>query len=202
MRAVSLSQAEVKKLLNDKFVCTWVNIASDPAAGKSHPHACTDAARDLARGLGDHNVQTLILTADGRLLRALAGYFSPANLAEELKLARSHWDKPRKMPEPKSKQFREQAHTTYAQVLATRKHRQGLAGMEAEFLGQFKAVGNQRGALDHQFSAKNALMPAERFTTAMRVGNANSAFVSQVNGSPEALKLFEQFFGPASAKKK
>src|SRR5215467_11706052 len=98
MRAVSLSDARVKELLADKFVCAWINIADDPAVGASHPHACTDQARELARGLGEHNTQTLILTPDGRLLSALAGFVGPADLAEELGFAFALWDTVRQAP--------------------------------------------------------------------------------------------------------
>ena len=53
MRAVSLSDASVKELLAERFVCTWADITADPNAGTSHPHACTDQASDMAGVLRD-----------------------------------------------------------------------------------------------------------------------------------------------------
>jgi hypothetical protein len=50
-----------------------------------------------------------------------------------------------------------------------------------------KAVGPLRAAADHRFMAQHPLLPVGSFTTALMVGNARSAFVSQVNGDPAAL---------------
>jgi hypothetical protein len=198
---VSLSNAAVKRLLEDSFVCTWVNIAADPAAGSSHPHPCTDRARDMARGLGEHNMQTLILTPDGRLLSALAGYIGPADLHEELKFALSLWEKVRKTPALGRPKVVETAHAAFARQLAQRKGRTGLVGWEERFFGQLKAVGNKRAVADHQFSAKHPLLGADRFTTALMVGNAKSAFVSQTSGTPADLDALDLFPKPPPPKK-
>jgi hypothetical protein len=187
---VSLSDRGVKKLLNDQFICTWVNIADDPAAGSSHPHPCTDAANELARGLGEHNLQLLILTPDGRLLSAMAGYIGPAALLEELQFGRSQWETLQKTPEAERRRSLEKAHKEFARTLAERKGGDGLVGQQEEFFGKLKMVGNQRGVADHEFSARKALLPVEKFTTALMVGNAKSAFMAQASGSenpPRAL---------------
>jgi hypothetical protein len=202
MRAVSLSNADVRKLLAEKFVCTWTNIAADPAAGASHPHACTDPARDMARGLGEHNTQTLILTPDGRLLTALAGYVGPDDLLEELKMAASLWEKVRSEPAARGKQLLERDHAAFARELSERKPRGGLVGREEAFFGQLKEVGSKRGAADHLYSAKNALLPAEKFTTAGMVGNAKSSFVSQTRGSGVNLPLPDLLPGAGNKKNK
>jgi hypothetical protein len=214
MRAVSLSHPDVRKLLSEEFVCTWSNIAADPAAGASHPHACADQARDMARGLGEHNTQTLILTPDGRLLTALAGYIGPADLLEELKMATSLWKKIANAPEASARRSLEQAHSAFAGEVLRRKGRDGLVGQEEQFFGQLKEVGNKRVAADHRFSAAHPLMPAENFTTALLVGNAKSAFVSQVagngtpaiansaSGAPGILSLLDQPSGKSGGAKK
>jgi hypothetical protein len=61
-------------------------------------------------------------------------------------------------------------------------------GLEEGFFGQSKIIGIKDTIADHEFSAKNALLPAEKCSTGMMVGNANSAFVSRTRRSPEALK--------------
>jgi hypothetical protein len=183
MRAVSLSNAAVQELLHDRFVCTWTDITADPNAGASHPHACTDQASDLARGLGEHNTQTLILTPDGRLLTALAGYIGPEDLLEELKFADSLWAAVHQADASGGKQLVAQAHRTFAQDLAQRKPKDGTAGAQEQFFGQVRTVGAKRAAADHEFSATNALMPAGEFTTALMVGTEKSAFVSRTSTS-------------------
>ena len=163
MRAVSLSNAGVRKILKDKFVCTWVNIASDPAAGSSHPHPCTDQARDMARGLGEHNTQTLILTADGRLVSALAGAnIGPQDLLDELKFGESLWKQVQKVAGSQAQgSDGPAAHLKFAEGLARRSPRAGLVGREEEFFGALKPIGKRRGVADHQFSASNcARQPA------------------------------------------
>src|SRR5262249_8440043 len=123
---------------------------------------------------------------DGRLLSALAGYIGPADLLEELKMAVSLWEKFAKAPEASGKHSLEQAHLAFASEVLRRKPRDGQVGQEEQFFGQLKEVGNKRAAADHKFSAAHPLMAADKFTTAMLVGNAKSAFVSQVagNGAP------------------
>src|SRR5262245_12439465 len=201
MRAVSLSNIDVRTLLADRFVCTWTNIASDPAAGTSHPHSCTDPARDMARGLGEHNTQTLILTADGRLLSAVAGYVGPADLLEELKFALSLVEKTRKEPSDRGRSIVEQAHSTFARELAGRAPRRDEVGREEEFFGQVKDVGLKRAIADHQFSAKNALLPVEKFTTERMVGNARSSFVAQTSGPGSSMAIPEPSTTTAKPKK-
>jgi hypothetical protein len=178
MRAVSLSDAHVNELLTDQFVCAWVNIADDPAAGSSHPHSCTDQARELARGLGEHNTQTLILTPDGRLLSALAGYIGPSDLAEELHFGLALWEVVRQAPPDEQAQAVKQAHTDRAKVFAQRKEGSGPVGAEEQFFGGMWTVGNKRGVADHQFSAAHPLLAADRFSTGLMVGNAQSWFVA------------------------
>ena len=184
MRAVSLSDAHVRELLSEKFVCVWANIAGDPAAGSSHAHPCTDQARDMARGLGEHNTQTLILTPDGRLLSALAGYIGPPDLAEELSFGLALWEAVRHAPADAQAELLARAHMDRAKDFAGRNERTGSVGAEEQFFGTMWTVGNRRGVADHQFSAAHPLLPADRFTTGLMVGNAQSWFVSETNVWP------------------
>src|SRR5262249_50265427 len=159
MRAVSLSDPFVKKQLDENFVCTWTDVSNDPAVGSSYKHSCKDQTADMARGLGEHNTQTLILTPDGRLLSALAGYLGPEDLREELEFAASLCQKVRQEPESNRTKVVESAHADFAEKLSQRKGREGLVGMEERFFSKTMTVGNQRGVADHEFSAKHALMP-------------------------------------------
>ncbi len=181
MRAVSLSHPAVKQLLRDEFVCVWVDITSDPAAGASDAHPCTDQARDIARGLGEHNTQTLILTPDGRLLSALAGYVGPIDLAEELHFGLAVWGVLRQAPAADHAGLLQKAHEGRAQEFAGRPGATGSVGNEEQFFSKFWTVGNARATADHRFSAAHPLLPADQFTTGLMVGNHKSWFVSRTN---------------------
>jgi hypothetical protein len=156
----------------------------------------------MARGLGEHNVQILILTPDGRLLSALAGYVGPAALLEELQMGQLLWDEVRAAPEADCGKLLEKAHTAFARQLSERKGADGLVGKQEEFFGQLKAVGNRRGVADHEFSARHPLLPADKFTTGLMVGTAKTAFVAQTSGSEDALKLLQLLPRPALPKRK
>ncbi len=179
---MSLSQDSVKQLVNDRFVAAWVNIKDDPAAGSSVRHPAGDKAADMARGLGEHNTQLLVLTPDGKIVNALAGYVGPADLLEELKFSLTQLETLRKTPEAQRSRVLAQAHKKFADEVAKR----SPSGME-KVIGQLKTVGPQRAAADHRFVAEHPLLPVQSFTTALMVGNAKSAFVAEVNGDPALL---------------
>ncbi len=196
---MSLSHEPVRQLINAKFVSVWVNIKDDPAAGSSVRHPTTDQARDMARGLGEHNTQLLMLTPDGAIVNALAGYIGPADLLEELKFALAQLETLAKTPERDRRRVLARTHLKFADRLAKRPP----ATPEERFFGQVKTIGPSRGVADHRFVARCPLLPVKSFSTALMVGNAKSAFVSQVNGDPaqlnEMLRQLPSFGQPPGA---
>ncbi len=179
---MSLSHDSVKSLLNDRFISAWVNIEDDPAAGTSVRHPAEDQARHMARGLGEHNVQVLVLTPEGKIVNALAGYVGPADLLEELKFSLALLEALQKASRENHPRVLARAHREFADEVAKR-----TPTAEERFFGTVKAVGPLRAAADHRFMAEHPLLPVGSFTTALMVGNARSAFVSQVSGDPAAL---------------
>ena len=88
MRAVTLSDEKVEKLLDKYFVRGWMNIEGKRSyAGSSNKHKPSYAARNVSNGSGHHNVQMFFLTADGKVLNALPGYWNPPHFLKEAEFA-------------------------------------------------------------------------------------------------------------------
>lgn len=88
MRAVTLSDKKVEKLLDKYFVRGWMNIEGKRSyAGNSNKHLPTFAARTVSNGSGHHNVQMFFLTSDGKVLNALPGFWNPPHFLKEAELA-------------------------------------------------------------------------------------------------------------------
>ena len=84
---MTLVHPDVHNLLARSFLCAWQNLEGDPDAGASNRHGCGTKAVALQRGVGRANVQSLVLTSDGRVLHAVSGYISPEELGRELRFA-------------------------------------------------------------------------------------------------------------------
>jgi hypothetical protein len=189
MRAVSLSNDEVRRVLNDQFVCVSVNIKDDPAAGMSCAHPPGDGAMDLARGLGEHNNQILMLTPNGKILNALAGYVGSADLLEELQFSVNLLGKVNKASDANKEGEVAKAQKSFAEQFENR----NKSGNNS-FLGQFEQLGGsimqigaRRAASDHRWTAAHALMPVKNFTTGSMVGNGKSFFAAQSSGTPPGM---------------
>ena len=182
---MSLSNDEVQRVLNDQFICTWVNIKDDPAAGASFAHPPNDQAVELARGLGEHNNQILMLTPNGKIVNALAGFIGPADLLEELQFSVNLLGKLDKVSDSKKEAEVTKAHKGVAEGFESKKPtNNGFFGMMEQFGNCGMQVGAKRAAIDHRWTANHPLMPVKSFTTGGMVGNGKSVFVSSVNGVP------------------
>jgi hypothetical protein len=87
MRTVTFRDGKVKAALKD-FALAWTNIAGDATCGESFRHEPGEAAGDLLRGNGEHNMQVLLLTPRGEIAHILAGYCGPKDMLEELAFAK------------------------------------------------------------------------------------------------------------------
>ena len=89
MRAVTLSNRNVRNYLENNFVVGWTNIKNQtPYAGTSGHHYPWYPAVQTTTCAGHHNVQMFFLTSDGRVLHCLPGYWRPADFLLEAKFAR------------------------------------------------------------------------------------------------------------------
>jgi len=87
MRTVTFRDGQVKAALRD-FALAWTNIAGDKTCGESFRHEPGEAAGELLRGNGEHNMQVLLLTPRGEIAHILAGYCGPKDMLDELALAK------------------------------------------------------------------------------------------------------------------
>jgi hypothetical protein len=85
---VTLSDAKVMDFLGRNFVVGKKNIKGKTNyAGSSNTHLPTNAAMWVNNCSGHHNIQMFFLTADGRVLHCLPGYWGPKHFLEEAELA-------------------------------------------------------------------------------------------------------------------
>jgi hypothetical protein len=85
---VTLSNDQVLAALNRHFVCAWKNIkGADAWVGTSNTHQPSNPAIEVTNCAGHHNVQMFFLTADGRVLHGLPGYWNPRHFLKEVDLA-------------------------------------------------------------------------------------------------------------------
>lgn len=89
MRAVTLAKPEIARKLNSHFACAWMNIEGKRSyAGSSNKHQPTDGAKMVGNCTGHHNVQTFMMSRDGRVLNMLPGFWSAELLSKQIDLAK------------------------------------------------------------------------------------------------------------------
>jgi hypothetical protein len=84
---VTLPDPELQRLLSDAFVVGWRNIEREPWCGLSHGYSSRQTALGTTNGAGGRNLQLFVLAPDLTVLHALAGFWHPTDLREELHLA-------------------------------------------------------------------------------------------------------------------
>jgi len=194
---VSLSNAKVNHLLNDEFVCAYVNTLGDPNSGESFSHRPRDPVGPCLRGNGEHNVQMITMSPSGEIFHVLSGYVGPEELLAELKFAQATWEKLAKLDGAAArKKLLIAAHEKFARELEDRRFDEEdtpLGSAAAGFRNMQKqlqpALGpemqnltagftGQRAALDHAFVIKHPLLPYNEYRSEDLVGNAKSFFGS------------------------
>ena len=89
MRAVTLADSKVRSALNRDFVCGWTNIeGKTDYAGSSNKHQPSNAAIKVNTCSGHHNVQTFLMTADGKVVHCLPGFWPAKAYVSQLGLAK------------------------------------------------------------------------------------------------------------------
>ena len=85
---MTLSDDSVLKTLNKSFVCGRRNIRGQTRyAGNSNTHMPDYSAKTVNNLSGHHNVQMFFMTANGRVIHCLPGYWSTKHFLHEAKLA-------------------------------------------------------------------------------------------------------------------
>ena len=105
MRTVTFADQALRKLLRKDYVATFTNTEGEANAGGSFAHDPSDPAGSCIRGNGEHNVQLLMATPDGKLLNVTSGFIDAKALIEELTFARSLVALPKKKLVAEQKKF-------------------------------------------------------------------------------------------------
>jgi len=86
MRTVAFSDAGIVKLLNDKFVCAWVNRRPD-LKFKDGLYPKEWRPRGLPNGAAVTNVTSVFAAPDGTVIHAMPGYLDVAGFKRHLEFA-------------------------------------------------------------------------------------------------------------------
>ena len=147
--------------VKENFVAAWVDLTNDPDAGKSNKHKPVDQAIPLTRGIGKSNVQTLILTPDGRVLHAMSGYVAPKDFRWELEEALKSWNAVKKT------EALSENEALPKKILVGRQHKiQTIWDKEHTKKGQ-RSWSRHTVAGDRAFVIENPLLPVGAFRTRM-----------------------------------
>ena len=76
-------------LLKSDFVVGWSNIRKTDYVGYSKGYSKKHCAVGTTNGSGSHNLQIFVLAPDETVIHALPGFWSPADLARELRFAQT-----------------------------------------------------------------------------------------------------------------
>lgn len=87
MRTVSFSDNQVRKILNEEFVCCFTNTTGEDSVGSSISHDPSDEPGTCGKTAGRQNVQTFFMTPKSEIFHVAAGFHSPEDLLRELKFA-------------------------------------------------------------------------------------------------------------------
>ncbi|MGE5194669.1 MAG: hypothetical protein ACM3U2_19425 [Deltaproteobacteria bacterium] len=202
---MSLSNAGVNRLLNDKFVCAYVNTKGDPNSGESFSHHPRDPVGPCLRGNGEHNVQMITISPAGEIFHVLSGYVGPEELLAELQFAEATGRELAKIKDSaRRKAFLVAAHEKFTRELARRRFDEdpasrmistpGLRDLSKQFQPPFgpemqnlmAGFTGERGALDHAFVIKHPLLPYKEYRSEDLVGNARTFFGSTSFGTDGA----------------
>lgn len=146
--------------MQERFVCVRRNLEGDPSAGESIAHEPGEEAGSCIRGNGEHNVQLLLLSPEGKLLSVLAGYTPPKDLLEELEFVLAL--KPGRIGA---------AHEAFIEKLE-----------EREWKGPLGEWEKRRALADHRFAIRNAGLDGADFRPEALLGNARTYFSSRKGG--------------------
>lgn len=164
----------MKALLGQSFRLAWINLEGEESAGSSFAHEPNDSPVMCLRGNGEHNVQMLMTTPEGKLINAVAGYTSEKVLLEELTFALELLKKTENQKRWEVRKFVSDAH---------RKRLDDVKQMD--FDGVVGQIAQGRLNADRKYCRDHALIDATSFDTVDMVGNSTTFFGSSTGKSPK-----------------
>lgn len=180
MRRVTLADRAVRARLGKRFVLVHENLEGDEAAGSSFAHRPSAPPGTCLRGNGEHNLQTIMLTPDGRLLHLVAGYLEPADLAKELDFA---FDLHQRVV--KAERDLEQGEELDLAPLK-REHRKRIDALrKPDADAPFARFEVDRQRKDHGFAMRRLLSPGKEFRIKDLLGNARTFFGTSGGQTPK-----------------
>ena len=172
----------------------------------SFKHGPKESAGFCMRGNGEHNLQIVILDADGRMVHAMAGFIDPKAFLKELVFGRDLARRVDGLDDDVGEPLVARAHRRRLRALdgteGTKGNRSRTSnganddddhddgslfdrlrsgGGAADLLG---SLTDSRVKSDHRFCRKNPLMDWRDFRTEDMVGNAKTFFGSTTSSSP------------------
>ncbi|MHC4410657.1 MAG: hypothetical protein ACYS0F_16840 [Planctomycetota bacterium] len=188
---MSFSNKKIQSLLRGKFVCARLNTEGHKCSGGSFAHDPKSPAGFVGRGLGEKNLQLLMLTPKGELLHVVSGYIGTEELERELKRGLAIWKQVQEKKTAKAKKAAVRAaHEAALKELEKRPPsrlerllQQNRKDDETRRVPKL-TIGAGRDAVDHRFARDNALLPAAKFRPEELVGTGGSFFGSSSGSRP------------------
>ncbi len=174
----------MQTILKKEFVAAWVDTQGDDAAGGSFAHDPEDSPGSCVRGNGRSNLQMLVLSPDGGILHAMAGFVPHDELLVELRYALDTFA----LAERSGDLAREAVRLRHEELLAPEDglvERLDLNELSSKgeidretmqrLMNQFRRDNVER---DREFVRKHPLLPIGKFETSMLSGGGISFFGS------------------------
>ena len=196
MRTVSFSHDDVRKLLNEEFICVRLNTRGDPTAGESFSHAPRDPAGPCLRGNGRQNVQVLFLTPEEEIFHVLTGFVGPDELRKELEWALAAYGKIAESGEDRKTALCD-AHLEFLrnEGFSDAEIERPAADFPLQFAGAaprlpsdadgavsfgrvFDGMARSQMLADHRYAFEHPLLPFSRFRPETLTGSGKSFFGS------------------------
>lgn len=84
---MTLADAEVQRVLRERFVVGWRNVWREQWVGQSRGYRRDQCAVGTTNGAGGRNMQVFVLAPDLTVLHALPGFWHPDDFVAELRFA-------------------------------------------------------------------------------------------------------------------
>jgi hypothetical protein len=185
---VTFSHKKIQTLLNKKFVSARLNTEGCECSGSSFAHEPKSPAATLGRGLGEKNVQLLMLTPKGELLHVISGSIGTDALERELKRALAIWKQVKAQKEPEAqKEVVQAAHAKALKELEKREPDPLEKLLREKGIDRKAGVvmmGPGRDRVDHRYARDHALLPAKDFKPDELAGSGASFFGASTSRKP------------------
>lgn len=171
---MTFSDKGIQKVLASHFVLGWENTKDDASAGASFAHSPKDPSPSCVKGNGEHNIQILICTPDGKMLDVIAGYVSPEEFRLELEWALA-------LGRSLAKAQNGETAVREAHEAAVNK----IDAVKDDGQDPFAKFGRMLDRRAHEWLAAHPLHPAIEFDPVAIVGEGQSFFGASKGATPK-----------------